>query len=420
MRSPRDGVNAPLPDAVFGATAMSEHAHQLPSVFPREMGPNAMKYLKEVVDSGLASDMVSRMERAIAGAHGVRFCVGAPGCTQALFNAMMAMDFEQGDEIIMSPIADYGTVVGALIEGYIPIFADTEPGTGLVSAATIEPHITKRTRAILVVHLLGLPCDMDPIVALARKHDLVLIEDVCQAILATYKGRLAGTFGDLACFSFDSEKTCGADMGGATITDNEEIYQRLKNRGPARGAREVPGFGRVHMYRGFPTRMPQCTAATVLANFEILPRQVAQRQRTAALLDSMLDTVTGIATYRVPPERSHTYWMYGFSIQPERFRCTPDEFARQLRESGIPQAGLARYYLMPEGIGFLRDWVEHGRYPFCIPPASRLPRYSADVVSNARQFLETWIRWFWTEKYTDEHVQRMADIVREVAMKNRR
>jgi len=407
-------------DAKFGADALGKGSGVLPGVFPREMGPNALAYLKEVVDAGLASGMVARMERALAEAHGVKYCLGAPGCTQALFTAMMAMDFEPGDEIIISPIGDYGTVAGTLFQDYIPVFPDTEPGTGLVSADTIAPHITHRTRAMILVHLIGLPCDMDPILALARKHNLIVIEDACQAILSTYKGRLAGTMGDLGCFSFDSEKTCGADMGGATITNREDLYRKMLNRGPSRGAVNEPGFGRVHVHRGFPTRIPQCTAATVLANFEILPRQIAQRQKAAAMLDSFIEGIPGIIPYRVPEDRTCTYWMYGFSLDPAQFRCTPDEFAAHLESAGIPKAGLARYYLMPEAIRWLRDRVQARRYPYCIPPASRIPTYSKDAVPNARDFLETFIRWPWTEKYTEEHVERMAEIIASVAKRMRR
>jgi dTDP-4-amino-4,6-dideoxygalactose transaminase len=350
----------------------------------------------------------------------MKYCLGAPGCTQAIFTAMMAMEFEPGDEIVISPIADYGTVAGALFQNFVPVFADAEPGTGLVSAAAIEPCITSRTRAIIVVHLFGLPCDMDPIVALARKRNLILIEDVCQAILSTYKGRLAGTFGDLSCFSFDAEKTCGADMGGAVLTNDKAIYDRLVNRGPARGGVMEPGFGRVHTYRGFPTRIPQCTAATVLANFEILPRQVAQRQKTAALMDAMLGRIPGVIPYPVPEGRTHTRWMYGFSLQADRFRCAPEEFARQLGDAGIPDVGLGKYYLTPAALRFMTESARAGRYPFCAPPASRVPDYSVGSVPNAHKFLETWVRWFWTEKFTEAHVERMAQIIQDTAKKNRR
>ncbi len=198
----------------YGAASVEPAAGKLPSRYPREMGPNTMKYLKEVADSGLASDMVERFTRYFADLYGVRYCIGTPGCTQAVFAVMLGMEFEPGDEIIVSSITDYGTVAGILFTNYIPVFADTEPGTALISADTIRPLINERTRAIVSVSKLGLPCDMDPIMELAQSHDLLVIVDNCQAILSQYKGSLTKTLGHVACFSLDSEKTCGADIGG--------------------------------------------------------------------------------------------------------------------------------------------------------------------------------------------------------------
>ena len=404
--------------AMYGVGALDVSEGFLPNVFPREMGPNTMKYLKEVVDSGLTSDMVQRMEKKVAEIHGVKYCIGTAGCTQAIFATMQGMDFEQGDEIIMSAITDYGTVVGALLEGYIPVFADTEIGTGLISADTIEPLINERTKAIMVVHLIGLPCDMDPIMALAKKHNLIVIEDVCQAILAKYKGRYAGTIGDIGTYSFDAEKTCGCDIGGAVITDDPELEDRIRFRAIFRAGHIEPGFGRVHSYRGFPVRIPQCTAATVLANLEILPRQLEQRQKMAVLLDSMLVDVPGIITYKIPEDRTCTYWNYGFSVEESKFKCSPAEIVEQLDEAKIRNIGMCEYFLMPVALPFLNEYVEEGRWPFSSPPASRTYKYSDDTVPNARDFLKTWIRWFWTEKYQEEHIEYMANAIKKIVDSN--
>lgn len=401
-------------NAAYGAKAVGSGNDLLPGVFPREMGPNTLHYLREVVEAGLASDMVERFDRYFAGLHGVKHCYGTPGCTQALHALAMALEFEPGSEIIFSPIGDFGTVAGFLLEGYIPVFADTEPGTAHISGATIEPLINERTRAIVCVHKLGVPCDMQPIMALARHHNLIVIEDVCQAILAQCRGHLAGTLGHAACFSLDAEKTCGSDMGGAVITNDDALAARIVNRASARGAVMEPGFGRVHIHRGYAIRMPQCTAATALANLEILPPQIQNRQATAALLDSLIDDIPGITTYAVPVDRTHTYWMYGFTIEPAKLNRTPDEFAQQLREAGIPGVGTGRYYLLPAAMPFLQEYAECGRYPFSWP-ATRRYHYAADTTPNARDFLETWVRWPWTEKYTAEHIHRIASIVRRVA-----
>jgi dTDP-4-amino-4,6-dideoxygalactose transaminase len=209
--------------ATYGAAAQNWEPGKLPTPFPRTMGPNAMRYLEEVVQSGLRVSMISRFEQRFAAEIGVKHCIATPGCTPALLLLAMALPFEPGDEVIVSPITDYGTVMGLINQHYIPVFADTAPGTVNISAETIAPLITDRTRAILAVHKTGLICDMDPIVALARQHDLFVVEDVCQAVFGRYKGRIAGTLGDAAGFSFDAEKTMGSDTGGCLVTNDDAV-----------------------------------------------------------------------------------------------------------------------------------------------------------------------------------------------------
>ena len=128
-----------------------------------------------------------------------------------------------------------------------------------ISAETIAPLITDRTRAILTVHKTGIICDMDPINALAARHNLVVIEDVCQAVFGEYKGRLAGTLGHAAGFSFDSEKTLGSDVGGCLVTNDDALAERARFLGHSRGAENRPGFGRMHTAEGTALRMPTCT-----------------------------------------------------------------------------------------------------------------------------------------------------------------
>lgn len=405
-------------NAKFGSAAQIPSSIGLPTVFPREMGPNTLTYLQEVVESGLASNMIPRFEKVLAEAHGRKYALLTPGCTNALFALFAGLEFAPGDEIIVSPIGDYGDLCGLLFENCIPVFCDTEPDTGLISARTIEPCITERTRAILAVNFFGLPCDFEPIMELAKKHDLLVIEDVCQSILATYRGKRSGTLADIAVFSFDSEKTLGADMGGAVVTDDEELYRKMVNRVVARGGVEEPGFGRKHIYQGLALRSSQCTAATCLGNWEILPRQVEQRQKTAAMLNDKIRGVPGLIVYEVPEDRTHTYWMYGFHADEQSLAVSVSEIASQLREAGIP-CGQSKYYVLPASVPFLAENVKTGKYPFGIPTASRVIDYDAErICPNAVTFMNSWIRWNWTEKYTEDDVEKMAAIIREVFGRN--
>lgn len=394
----------------------------LPNQYPRTIGPNAMKYLQEVVDSGLGSAaMLERFERAFAKEYGVRHFIATPGCTPALAVLAAAFGFEPGDEIIVSPITDYGTMQGLVRENYIPVFADTLPGTVNFGAETIEPCITERTRAILVVHKTGLICDMDPINALAQRHGLIVYEDACQAVFGEYKGRLAGTLGRAGGFSFDSEKTMGADVGGGIATNDDDLAERIRFIGQSRGGVQVAGFGRQHSEPGYAYRMPLCTAALCLAQLEIIREQVARRDKMIRLLSRLVAGIPGVTPLPIPDYMNvYSAWMFGLSLAPEQFRCTTDEFAAQLAQAGIPGAGTGRYYLMPAALTFLHRNAREKRYPFSMPPASREYRYDEHTCPTAWKFVQTWIRWAtFCEKYTEQHCELAARIVREVAARNR-
>jgi len=299
----------------YGADAFEEFSGSLPNPFPRTIGANAMKYLQEVVDSGLTCNMVGRFEQAFATEMGVKHCIATPGCTPSLAVLAAAFRFDPGDEIIVSPITDYGTIQGLISENYIPVFADTEPGTVNVSAEAIEPIITDRTRAILVVHKTGIICDMDAINALAERHGLIVYEDVCQAVFGEYKGRYAGALSTAGAFSFDSEKTMGSDVGGCIVTDDDDLAEQLRFIGQSRGAMMKPHFGRMHVVLGYAHRMTHCTAAICLAQLEIIRDQVAHIDRMARLLTELVAAIPGVTPLPIPDYMNvYSAWMFGMSI----------------------------------------------------------------------------------------------------------
>lgn len=410
-----------LERAKYGAKAFDGLAGKLPTPFPRVMGPNCLKYLQEVVESGLTCDMVSRFEKAFAKELGVKHCIATPGCTAALAVLAATFDFEPGDEIIVSPITDYGTIMGLIKENYIPVFADVEPDNINISADTIEPCITDRTRAILVVHKTGIICDMDPINELAEKHGLIVYEDACQAVFGEYKGKFAGTLSKAGAFSFDSEKTMGSDIGGCIVTNDDELAEKLRFIGQSRGAIMEPHFGRKHIAPGYAYRMPNCTAAICLAQLEIAREQVLHRDRMSRLLSKLIAEIPGVKPLPIPEYMNvYSCWMFGISIDTSQFKCTVEEFAQQLANLGIPGAGMGEYYLMPVACTFLNEKAKNKVYPFSIPPASREYRYDADTCPNAANFLKTFIRWTtFCEKYQPEDCYLAADIIKYVAEQNR-
>lgn len=415
-------ANQPKIRATYGAASAEGQRGVLPSAFPRSMGPKCAAYLQEVLDSGMTVDMIGRFEKAFATEMGVKHCIATPGCTPALGVLAAALPFAPGDEIIVSPITDFGTIQGLCVQNLIPVFADTDPDTVNLSAATIEPCITERTRAILAVHKTGILCDMDPINALAQRHGLFVYEDVCQAVFGSYKGRLAGTLTQAAAFSFDPEKTLGADTGGCLITNDDDLAERMRFIGHSRGAEMVPHFGRIHSELGYAYRMTQCTAAICLGQLEIIREQVLQRDRMVRLLTRLLGEIPGVTPLPIPDYMDvYSCWMVGFSIDPAHFRCTPEEFGQQCAAAGIPGAGQGKYYLMPAACTFLQRNAASQRYPYSLPPAARTYHYSGDNCPNAQAYLENFIRWSsFCEKYQPEHCELAAEIVRSVAARYRR
>jgi len=271
------------------------------------------------------------------------------------------------------------------------------------------------------VHKTGIICDMDEINKLAEKYNLIVYEDVCQAIFGEYKGRLAGTLSKAGAFSFDPEKTMGSDTGGCIITNDDELAEKCRLIGQSRGAVNISGFGRVHKYRGYAYRMSQCTAAISLAQLEIIRNQVYSRDRIARLLTEMIRNIPGIKPLQIPDYVNvYSCWMFGFSIEQDFFKCSPEEFAKQLEEEGIPGAGLGKYYLMPEALLFLQEMAEKKIYPFSKPPASYDYKYNAETCPNAHKFLKNFIRWMISEKYTENDCETAYKIIKKVAEKNRK
>ncbi len=410
------------PRAAYGAAAVAHLSGTLPNPFPRPLGPNALAYVTEVIDHGLAIDMVGRFERAFAAALGVGHCIATPGCTPALAALMSAVDFAPGDEIVVSPITDYGTIQGLCHAQYIPVFADTEPGSINLSAATIERCLTDRTRAVVVVHKTGLLCEMDPIAELARRHGVLLVEDCCQAVCGRYRDRLAGTLGDVAAFSFDAEKTMGSDVGGCVVTNDDALAEHIRFVGQSRGAVNRPGFGRVHQVAGHAFRMTQTTAALCLAQLEVIAEHVARRDRLARLLGELLAAIPGVVPLAIPDSTTvWSAWMVGFSLAPGAFDCDADQFGAELVDLGLTGAGTGRYYLMPAACTFLNEQATRGDYPFSQPPASRRYTYGAETCPEAARFLDSFVRWStFCEKYEPEHCELAARWVAEVAARHRR
>jgi len=402
--------------AIDGGEPVRGKDDPLPDVFPRSVGANARRYYQELLDSGLTR--APDFDRAFAQANGARFALSVANCTVANHVSYAACGVGPGDEVVVSPITDYGTIYGIIAQRAIPVFADTDRLTGNVTAETIAAVITDRTRALSVVHWAGITCDMDPILALAGNRGLPVIEDVCQAPLAEYGGRKAGTLGAMGCFSFDGEKHLSCGSGGAIITNDEELYNRALNFAGHRGAYiEDANYGRRHKILGCNYRFDNVRMPLAMAQLEALPELVARRRELGAQLSRLLASIDGVTPSPVPARGDAVYWMYPFLVGVEAMRAGLDELGRAMAAEGLTGVSPGRYYLVPDSHDLLND-LRHtygaGALPGGAPDTYFGRVYSAADTPNAKWYVDHMLRFMFTEEYRERDIEDIRRIIRKV------
>jgi dTDP-4-amino-4,6-dideoxygalactose transaminase len=276
---------------------------------------------------------VAELEEKIAAASNCRYAVGVSSGTDAILNSLMSLGISDGDEVITTPFTFFATAGCITRVGARPVFVDINNETYNIDPNLVEQAVTKRTRAIVPVHLFGQMADMDPIMEIAEKYNLAVIEDAAQSITSTYKGRKAGSFGDVGCFSFFPSKNLGgAGDGGMIVTNNEQLYGRLKTM---RNHGANPKY--YHRFIGGNFRLDAIQAAVLLVKLSHLDNWSEARRRNAAFYDEMFaDTV--IDTPYINPDCVSIYNQYVIRI-PNR-----DEVMALLRKENI---GCEIYYPCP-------------------------------------------------------------------------
>jgi dTDP-4-amino-4,6-dideoxygalactose transaminase len=277
--------------------------------------------------------------------------------TAALETALHVVGVDAGDEVIVSPYTFIATYNVVFNQKALPVFADTDQETFTIDPEKIEPLINDRTRAILPVHILGLPADMNRIMAIAGKHDLKVVEDACQAWLAEYDGKKCGTIGDLGCFSFQNSKHLPSGEGGAVVGDDDKLmdlcYSYHDCGRPAAGAKDA--FSN-YPHRGGNKRMTQMQAVILMSQMKHIQADADKRLENALYLDKKLKDIPGIVTYKLTDGATRSaYHLYPFRYKKEQFDgLSRNKFLEALRAEGIPcSGGYGKQYfdpLMEEGI----------------------------------------------------------------------
>jgi dTDP-4-amino-4,6-dideoxygalactose transaminase len=285
-----------------------------------------------------SGNTVSQFEAKYAALLGAKRCVCTMNGTNALLTALHVLDIGVGDEVIVSPytfIATYNVVLNSVA---LPVFADTDPETFLIDPDKIEERITENTRAILPVHILGLPADMDRINAIARKHNLKVIEDACQAWLGEWRGKKCGTLSDLGCFSFQESKHLPCGEGGAVVGNDEALMDRVHSYHNCGRP-----YGSVKATSGYPImgtnrRMTEYQAAVLLNQMQRLEADTARRVENANYLTSRIKDIPGIVPHKLYEGATRAvYHLYPFRYKKEQFSDLPrSQFLAALSREGIP------------------------------------------------------------------------------------
>jgi len=291
--------------------------------------------VSEVLESQrcIGGPKVAELEQKIAAISDCKFAVGVSSGTDAILNSLMSLDIGAGDEVITTTFTFFSTAGCIARTGAKPVFVDIDPRTFNINTELIESAVTEKTKAIMPVHLFGQMADMDPIMAIADKYNIAVIEDAAQSITSTYKDRKAGSIGTVGCFSFFPSKNLGGiGDGGMIVTNDEQLYNRLfimRNHG------SEPKY--YHSYIGGNFRLDPIQAAALLVKLPHLGDWSEARRRNAAYYDNKF-AGTVVKTPYISPDCVTIYNQYVIRV-PNR-----DELVNCLKEKGI---GCEIYYPLP-------------------------------------------------------------------------
>lgn len=312
--------------------------------------PEEIAAVSEVLASGRVNywtgNLCRRFEEEFAAYVGTRYAVTLANGTLALDVALRALGVGPGDDVIVTPRTFIASVSSVALAGARPVFADVDGETQNITAATIAAVLTPRTKAVIAVHLAGMPCDMDPIMALARERGLFVIEDCAQAHGATYRGRSVGAIGDIGAWSFCQDKimTTGGE-GGMVTTNSQTLWSAMwsfKDHGKSwQGVYErehPPGPRLVHDSFGTNARMLEMQAAIGLVQLARMPQWLARRGEIAGRIAAVLRRHDGVRVPSVPADTRHAYYrLYAF-VNPERLAAgwSRDRIIDEIVARGVP------------------------------------------------------------------------------------
>ncbi len=375
-------------------------------------GEEELQQLREVIAQGTLfyaqGTKVKLMEERFAAKNGVPYAVACSSGTAAIHAAMIAVGISPGDEVIVSPITDMGSVCPILYQGAVPVFADLDPYSYEMDPRSVESLVTDKTRAVLAVNLWGNACDLGTFRTICDKHNLVLIEDCAQAFGCTYKGRPVGTMGDIGCFSLNEFKHISCGDGGITIATDADLARRLRLSTDKCYSRE-PGAPRNPSFLAPNYRMTELQGAVAVAQLEKLDEIVIKRRDWAAKLVTGIAGLPGILLPVPTQGCDPSWWFFMVRVNPEKLGASADEFAEAMSAEGVPCS--AHYTGVPiYEYPIFRDHSAFARGSH----AYQTRQYQHGLCPEAERILDTCVILSVNEAYTDDDLADTVEAFRKV------
>lgn len=274
---------------------------------------------------------IEEFEERFAAYCGCKFGISTTSGTTALHLALASLGIGPGDEVILPSFTMGATAFAVLYTGATPVLVDSDIETWNMDVSMLEAKITKRTKAIMPVHIYGHPCDMDSIMGIARKYGIAVVEDAAEAHGAEYKGKKAGGFGLANCFSFYANKIITTGEGGMVLTNDAQIADKARR---LKDLSHSPQKRYLHVEVGFNYRMTNIQAALGVAQLENIDQYIAARRKHAAQYNARLKRIHGIVTPCEKDWVKNVYWMYSIMVT-DGFGMNRDAFMLKLKEEGI-------------------------------------------------------------------------------------
>lgn len=397
-----------------------EKAKTVPFSTGKRFGDSELKYLKEALDQNTLfywyGNQVKALNERFAKMYGTEYCMATSSGTSAIHTALGTVGVTEGDEVITSPVTDMGSIIGILYQNAIPIFADIDPNTYNMDPMSIEAKITDKTKAILVVHLAGNPADMDEIMAIAKKHNVKVVEDCAQAYMSYYKGKLAGTFGDIGCFSLNDYKHISAGDGGLCIMNDFALYEKALRFADKNYVRLAQGgTDRNIPYIAPNYRMNELTGAVGLAQLERVEWLCEQRRKHGDRISAALNEIKGVTPPLVREGNKSSYWFYMFRVEKE-LGATVDEFVEALAAEGIPCSKGYTAHCVYEYDLFKNLSAYPGTHaPFDSKYYGKEISYPTGLCPEAEGVLQNCIRIGVNEFYSEQDVDEIIHAIEKVA-----